>query len=77
MGCGCSKGGKRNTGRAVNSNPQPVQRDNVVVQTQNAQQSIQAAPSVQPQPAARVTNSIDRRNIEKLRREAIKKALGR
>lgn len=76
MGCGCSKGGKRNTGRAVNQNPQPVQRDNVTVQS--AQVQAQQAPSnIQPQPTNRVTNSIDRRNIEKLRREAIKKALGR
>jgi len=76
MGCGCSKGGRRNTGRAINSNPQPVQRDNVAPQIQ-PQISTQSAPSVEPKPTGRATNSIDRRNVEKLRREAIKRALGR
>lgn len=79
MGCGCSKGGKRNTNRpsTVGFGSQSPQRENVVV---TPQQNVPATPpSVSPK--TQVNNSrpnvLDRRNVEKLRREAIKRALGR
>lgn len=76
MGCGCSKGGKRNTNinrpGTVGFGAQS-QRNNVVVQPQQS-----VPPSVSPKVQNnQPSNNVDRRNVEKLRREAIRRALGR
>lgn len=74
MGCGCSKGGNRNTGRATTNgfgtgSQQRNTNNNITVQ--NVEQNSSVAPNQTPS-----NKPIDRRSIEKIRREAIKKALG-
>lgn len=72
MGCGCSKNGNRNTNRAVVS---PVNVNRNVSPVQNTSSISQQ--SLSPKQENKVVNSGDRRTVEKLRREAIRKALGR
>lgn len=69
MGCGCSKNGNRNTSRGVS--PSTQQNRAIVPQNNISQQSLT------PLSNNKNTNSSDRRNIEKIRREAIRRALGR
>ena len=73
MGCGCSKNGNRNTNRAVVS-PANINRNVTPVQNNTSSISQQ---SLSPKQENKVVNSGDRRTVEKLRREAIRKALGR
>jgi len=76
MGCGCSKNGNRNTNRSSAVTPASVQNRNVTP-VQNVNTSSISQQSLAPKTENKVVNSNDRRNIEKLRREAIRRALGR
>jgi len=76
MGCGCSKGGNRNTGRSVGGvYPSNTTNRSVSPQNANNQQNVNSKNLTQQN--IRNINSTDRRNIEKIRREAIRRALGR
>lgn len=72
MGCGCSKGGNRNTRRSSGVTPSSVNRGAVVQNNESISQQ-----SVSPKNENKNITSADRRNIEKIRREAIRRALGR
>jgi hypothetical protein len=71
MGCGCSKGGNRNTRRSNGAVPPSSNRNVTVRQNQVSQQSLS------PKNENKNITSADRRNIEKIRKEAIRRALGR
>jgi hypothetical protein len=70
MGCGCSKGGNRNTRRS--SGPVGGERNSTTVPNNQISQQ-----SIAPKNENKNTNSQDRRNIEKIRKEAIRRALGK
>jgi hypothetical protein len=72
MGCGCSKGGNRNTRRSNGVAPSSGNRGAVVQNNQTISQQ-----SISPKNENKNVTSVDRRNIEKIRREAIRRALGR
>jgi hypothetical protein len=76
MGCGCSKNGNRNTNRSAAVTPATAQARNITP-VQNTNTSSISQQSLSPKPENKIVNSADRRNVEKLRREAIRRALGR
>ena len=72
MGCGCSKGGNRNTRRSAGVPPSSVNRGAVAQNNESISQQ-----SISPKNENKNITSADRRNIEKIRREAIRRALGK
>ena len=69
MGCGCGKNANRNT-RSSAIVPNVTQANGSIVNTQNLNPRAASAQS----PAGL---SLDKREVEKIRQEAIKKALGK
>jgi hypothetical protein len=69
MGCGCGKNASRNTRSAIVPNVTQARVNGNIVSTQSLN------PRSAPQSPAGL--SLDQREVEKIRQEAIKKALGK
>jgi hypothetical protein len=69
MGCGCGKNASRNTRSAIVPNVTQARANGSIVSTQSLN------PRSAPQSPAGL--SLDKREVEKIRQEAIKKALGK
>ena len=72
MGCGCGKGGSRNTSRSTPITPN-VNRS---VSPGQANSNNISQQSLSPRPENKNISG-DRREVERMRREAIRRALGR